>query len=172
MIEPRPSLAVLNGNAALARQHLARCCGSRKWVDAMLSRRPFRDGAHLQHCASECFRGLRGEDWLEAFSHHPRIGELRSAPALDATSRTWAQKEQSGAAQADDQTRAALAEGNRQYEAKFGHVFLVCASGKAGEQMLRVLEERMRNDPQTELAIAAAEQEKITRLRLEKLLSP
>lgn len=165
------AFAVLNGHPDLAREHLARCCGSRRWVEAMLRQRPFRDAAHLYRCASDCWRKLAREDWLEAFSHHPRIGELDSAPALDTTQRAWAQGEQSGAAEADGGVRAALARGNREYEAKFGYVFLVCATGRTGAQMLAWLEERLRNDADTEIAIAAAEQEKITRLRLEKLLS-
>ncbi len=166
------ALDLVNGDAQLSRQHLARCCGSRRWVEAMLGQRPFRDAAHLYQCASDCWRELGREDWLEAFSHHPRIGEPRSAPALDATQREWARKEQSGAAEAEASVRAALAEGNRQYEAKFGHVFLVCATGKSGAQMLDLLKKRLKNDAETELAVATGEQEKITRLRLEKLVCP
>jgi len=166
------SLDLINGDAQLAREHLMRCCGSRSWVEAMLRQRPFRDAAHLYQCASGCWRELKREDWLEAFSHHPRIGEPRSGPALDAKQRQWAQREQSGAAEADASVQAALAEGNRQYQAKFGHVFLVCATGKSGAQMLALLRERLANDAETELAVAAGEQEKITRLRLEKLVCP
>ena len=166
------SLDLINGDDQLARQELMRCCGSRSWVEAMLGQRPFRNAAHLYQCASGSWRELKREDWLEAFSHHPRIGEPRSGPALDATQRQWAQKEQSGAAGAEASVRAALAEGNRQYEARFGHVFLVCATGKSGAQMLALLRERLNNDAETELAVAAREQEKITRLRLEKLVCP
>ena len=159
------SLDLINGDAQPAREHLMRCCDSRSWVEAMLRLRPFKDAAHLYQCASGCWRELKREDWLEAFSHHPRIGQLRRATALE-------QREQSGAAEAEASVRAALAEGNRQYEAKFGHVFLVCATGKSGAQMLALLKERLNNDAETELAIAAGEQEKITRLRLEKLVCP
>jgi len=166
------SLDLINGDDQLACQELMRCCGSRSWVEAMLRQRPFRNAAHLYQCASDAWRELKREDWLEAFSHHPRIGEPRSWPALDATQRQWAQREQSGAAEADASVLAALAEGNRQYEAKFGHVFLVCATGKSGAQMLALLRERLANDAETELAVAAGEQEKITRLRLEKLVCP
>jgi 2-oxo-4-hydroxy-4-carboxy-5-ureidoimidazoline decarboxylase len=166
------SLDLINGDDQLAPQELMRCCGSRSWVEAMLRQRPFRNAAHLYQCASGAWRELKRDDWLEAFSHHPRIGEPRSGPALDSTQRQWAQREQSGAAGAEASVRAALAEGNRQYEAKFGHVFLVCATGKSGAQMLALLRERLANDAETELAVAAGEQEKITRLRLEKLVCP
>jgi 2-oxo-4-hydroxy-4-carboxy-5-ureidoimidazoline decarboxylase len=166
------SLDLINGDAQLAREQLMRCCGSRSWVEAMLRQRPFRNATHLYQCASCSWRGLKREDWLDAFSHHPRIGEPRSGPALDAKQRELAQREQSGAAEADASVRAALVEGNRQYEAKFGHVFLVCATGKSGAQILALLRKRLANDAGAELAVAADEQEKITRLRLEKLVCP
>jgi 2-oxo-4-hydroxy-4-carboxy-5-ureidoimidazoline decarboxylase len=165
-------LDAVNGETEAARERLTRCCGSGRWVTGMLGHRPFRDPAHLYQCAIDCWQQLDREDWLEAFSHHPRIGELRSATGLDSTQRAWAEREQSGAAAAEASVGTALAEGNRQYEAKFGHVFLVCASGKSGAEMLSLLRQRLKNSPETELAIAAREQEKITRIRLEKLLWP
>lgn len=146
-----------------ARRELMRCCGSRAWVEGMLTRRPFRDEALVMKAADDVWTALDRADWLEAFGHHPRIGE-RSAG--------WASEEQAGSAGASLETRAALVKGNEEYERRFRHVFLMCATGKSAEEMLAALEDRMDNDEQTELRIAAGEQTKITRLRLEKLLHP
>jgi OHCU decarboxylase len=167
-----PQLEAFNGDPQTARQHLIHCCGSTRWVEAMLGERPFESPQHLYDCASDCWRKLRREDWLEAFSRHPRIGEAPARRALDAAERLWAEKEQSGAAAAGNSVRAALAEENRPYEDKFGYVFIVCATGKSGEEMLSLLRMRLSNEAEVELAIAAAEQEKITRIRLERLLFP
>lgn len=157
---------------AEARAALTRCCGSARWVDHMLAERPFRDKARLFEAASRHWRALEVADWDEAFSHHPRIGDAaRIAPAAAATA-SWAKSEQAGASRASEDVRAAIAEGNQQYEAKFGRIYLVCATGKSGEELLTILRARLANDPAAELRIAAGEQEKITRLRLEKILSP
>jgi 2-oxo-4-hydroxy-4-carboxy-5-ureidoimidazoline decarboxylase len=96
-------------------------------------------------------------------SHHPRIGDTRAASAAEAG-------EQAGAARAEDAVKAAIAEGNRAYEARFGFIYLVCASGKSGAELLAILRERLENDPETELGVAAGEQAKITALRLDKLI--
>lgn len=173
MKEPRaPQLDAFNRDPRIARRNLIHCCGSTRWVDAMIARVPFEGPKHLYDCASDCWRALRRDDWLEAFSRHPRIGEAPGKRPLDAAERNWAEKEQSGAAAAGDPVRAALAEGNREYEARFGYVFIVCATGKSGEEMLSLLRMRLKNEPEAELAVAAAEQEKITRIRLERLLFP
>ena len=145
----------------VARAALARCCATRRWVDAMLARRPFATDAALFAAAEGVWWGLGREDWLEAFAAHPRIGE-RSHDA-------WAQREQAGVRQAERTTAIALAQGNRDYERRFGHVFLICATGKGADDMLRALARRLVNDPATELRLAAGEQAKITRLRLERL---
>lgn len=165
-------LDALNGDSTGAREQLMRCCGSTRWVDAMLGQRPFRDAKHLYECAGLCWRRLGREDWLEAFSKHPRIGDTRGVHSRRAGERAWAEGEQAGAARAGESVRVELAEKNLTYEAKFGYVFLVCATGKSGEEMLGLLRQRLGHQPEVELAIAAAEQEKITRIRLEKLLSP
>jgi 2-oxo-4-hydroxy-4-carboxy-5-ureidoimidazoline decarboxylase len=135
----------------------------------MLSQRPFRNNQHVYESARLGWRQLSPAAWLEAFSRHPRIGDLSGSRVAD---RAWAEGEQRGAAVADASVRAALAEGNREYEGKFGFVFLICATGKSGLEMLESLRRRQNNNRETELAIAAEEQEKITRIRLEKLLSP
>ncbi len=149
-----------------ARAALTRCCASRRWVDAMLAARPFPSDAALFEAAERAWWALGKRDWLEAFGGHPRIGERGGG--IDA----WARHEQAGMSRAGEETRTALAQGNREYEARFGHVFLICATGQSATDMLGALRARLGNDPATELRIAAAEQAKITRLRLEKLAAP
>jgi 2-oxo-4-hydroxy-4-carboxy-5-ureidoimidazoline decarboxylase len=127
----------------------------------MLAMRPFASDAALFADAERAWWALGREDWLEAFGGHPRIGQH----AADA----WARSEQAGVSGAGEDTRAALAHGNRAYEERFGHVFLICATGKSATELLGALRGRLGNDPATELRIAAAEQAKITRLRLDKL---
>ncbi|WP_231511493.1 2-oxo-4-hydroxy-4-carboxy-5-ureidoimidazoline decarboxylase [Chondromyces apiculatus] len=157
-----------------ARAALQRCCGSHRWVERMLGERPFGTRARLVEAASRHWNALDPADWDEAFSHHPRIGEpgrVAAGAASAAATASWASNEQAGAARSADDVKAALAEGNRAYEARFGRIYLVCATGKSGEELLAILRARLANDPETELRIAVGEQEKITRLRLEKLLS-
>ena len=153
-----------------ARAALERCCGSSRWVEAMVRARPFADRGALVSAAERASIELEREDWLEAFSHHPRIGD---APALSqrfATTSAWAGDEQRGAAAASEQTLEALARRNQAYEQRFGYIFIVCATDKRAVEMLTLLEARLPNDPALELDVAAAEQLKITRLRLDKLL--
>jgi 2-oxo-4-hydroxy-4-carboxy-5-ureidoimidazoline decarboxylase len=156
----------------LAREALARCCGARRWIDAMLVARPFGNRVTLFDAAGRADAALERDDWLEAFAHHPRIGDLEALRSRFAGTAAWAGAEQGGAATASEETLAALAEGNREYERRFGYIFIVCATGKTAGGMLAALRERLGHDPTAELAIAAGEQAKITRLRLEKLLGP
>lgn len=166
------TLAELNTVAEdLARERLLACCGSRRWVEAMVAARPFATKAALLGEATRRWASLAEGDWLEAFTHHPRIGDQTLAGAAAAT-RGWAADEQAGATGAANTVKDALAQANRAYEARFGRVFLVCATGKSAEEMLQICRSRLENDAATELAVAAGEQDKITRLRLEKLLSP
>jgi 2-oxo-4-hydroxy-4-carboxy-5-ureidoimidazoline decarboxylase len=163
-----PDLAALNAlSLEELREALRACCGSSRWVEAVTRQRPFRDEAHLFAAAEHAFVPLQRPDWMEAFSHHPRIGATVAAPP---SGRGWEANEQAGAAKSPEQVKAALAEGNQAYEQRFGHIYLVCATGKTGEQMLELLRARMQNDPEAELEVASGEQQKITRLRLEKLL--
>jgi 2-oxo-4-hydroxy-4-carboxy-5-ureidoimidazoline decarboxylase len=155
-----------------ARDALRRCCGSSRWVERMLAERPFRERERLFEAAARNWSDLGPADWNEAFSHHPRIGDPSSIPAAAASTATWAEGEQAGAAQASDDVKAAIAQGNAEYEARFGRIYIVCATDKSGEELLTILRERLANDPAKELRIVAAEQAKITRLRLEKLLAP
>jgi 2-oxo-4-hydroxy-4-carboxy-5-ureidoimidazoline decarboxylase len=145
-----------------AERELMRCCGSSRWAAAMAGRRPFGNAEQLYRAGDEIWSSLDGADWLEAFAHHPRIGERAAG---------WAKDEQAGTRSASTHTTERLAARNHEYERQFGHVFLVCATGKQADEMLEQLDRRMSNDPATELRVAAAEQAKITRLRLEKLLS-
>ncbi len=166
------TLAQLDGAPeAEAAEALARCCGARAWVRAMLAARPFGDRAALFAAADRADATLADADWLEAFAHHPRIGDVAALRAKFASTAAWAGSEQAGAAAADEATLRALADGNRDYEARFGHIFIVCASGLSAGEMLARLRARLCNDPGAERRIAAGEQAKITRLRLEKLLA-
>ncbi|MBI3298463.1 MAG: 2-oxo-4-hydroxy-4-carboxy-5-ureidoimidazoline decarboxylase [Elusimicrobia bacterium] len=157
-------LAALNALPAdAARAELTRCCGAARWVEGMVKSRPYADKAALHRSAEEQWRALGREDILEAFAHHPRIGASAAAG--------WAKGEQAGVSGAAQETLQAIADGNREYERRFGHIYLVCATGKAAPELLAILERRLKNEPDAELAEAAAEQAKITALRLEKLLS-
>jgi 2-oxo-4-hydroxy-4-carboxy-5-ureidoimidazoline decarboxylase len=147
-----------------ARRLLAGCCGAARWLDGMIAARPFASVAALKQRADAIWRSLGRADVLDAMSHHPRIGEAPKASASEL-------KEQAGAVSAADAVKAAIAEGNRAYEARFGFIYLVCATGKSGEELLAILRARLANDAETELAVAAAEQGKITALRLDKLLA-
>jgi 2-oxo-4-hydroxy-4-carboxy-5-ureidoimidazoline decarboxylase len=164
-------LARLNAlSADEARAALRRCCGSSRWADAMTAGRPYADAQALFSAAERTLSALGREDWLDAFAHHPRIGDRAALAARFAGTRAWSASEQGGVATAGADVLDALAEGNRAYEERFGHVFLVCATGKSADEMLALLRERLSNAPEVELVVAAAEQAKITRLRLEKLL--
>jgi len=145
-----------------AERELSRCCGSSGWSSAMAGRRPFRDEQHLYQAAEETWWALSSPDWLEAFSHHPRIGERAAG---------WARDEQASASGASQKIKDELVKWNNEYERRFGHVFLISAMGKQADEMLQQMERRMNNEPAAELRVAAGEQAKITRLRLEKLLS-
>jgi 2-oxo-4-hydroxy-4-carboxy-5-ureidoimidazoline decarboxylase len=151
-----------------ARAALTRCCGSSRWVDAMLGRRPFSSTAALMGDADAAWAALGRDDFLEAFAHHPAIGSSGGAPALAETA-AWSREEQAKVADAGEETRRRLRAANEAYRARFGYIFIVCATGKSGPEMLALLEARLHNDPERELAIAAGEQSKITKLRLEKL---
>lgn len=146
------------------------CCGATRWAREMARRRPFASRAEVLETAAEVWLALDPEDWDEAFRAHPRIGERKAAPAQSAQAAAWSAQEQAGAATAGDEVAAALAEGNRAYEERFGRIYIVCATGKTADEMLAILRGRLANDPATELHAAAAEQAKITALRLEKLL--
>lgn len=143
---------------------LMACCGCRRWAEAVAAKRPFACPQALYDWAEACWARADEDDIREAISHHPRIGDKA------ALKKKWTGQEQAGAAAASEAAREALARANAEYEKKFGHIFLVCATGKSAEEMLELLRARLGNEPAREIAIAASEQAKIMRLRLEKLL--
>jgi OHCU decarboxylase len=150
---------------------LLTCCGSREWARQLAAQRPFAGTAELLDTADAVWWSLDRKDWLEAFRSHPRIGERTAEAGQTVREKQWSVREQAGLGTSSDATRRALAEGNLAYEARFGHIYLVCAAGKSGEELLAILSQRLANDPETEMRVAAEEQRKITHLRLEKLLS-
>lgn len=150
---------------------LFKCCGSTAWVNKMLPFFPADDMVEILEDAEEQWWQCTEQDWLQAFTHHPKIGDVESLQKKFASTATWASNEQSGAASASQQTLEALAKGNADYEQKFGYIFIVCATGKSAEEMLQLLLERLPNAPAEEIKIAADEQNKITKLRIEKLLA-
>jgi allantoicase len=151
---------------------LRACCGSTAWVQGMMARRPLPSLSDLLQAAEEVWSGLSPKDYLEAFAAHPRIGENQpaTAPASRQAAR-WSDDEQAGVHSANQDVQAGLLQGNRDYEARFGHIYIVCATGKSAPEMLALLQHRLANPPAVELAVAAEEQRKITRLRLHKLVS-
>jgi 2-oxo-4-hydroxy-4-carboxy-5-ureidoimidazoline decarboxylase len=148
-----------------------RCCGSRRWAEAMERGRPYASEPALLAGAERAFDALGREDWLEAFSHHPRIGDRSGLAARFAATAAWSASEQHAVVAAGEDVRGALLRGNREYEARFGHIFIVCATGKSAPEMLELLRARLPNEPAAELEIAAGEQRKITAIRLAKLLA-
>jgi 2-oxo-4-hydroxy-4-carboxy-5-ureidoimidazoline decarboxylase len=165
-------------DADAAARELLRCCGSSRWAERMAVLRPFAGAEALADAAESVFATLDRADWLAAFAAHPKIGAggsgrpggVDGSGSADGPDADWSQQEQAGAAVVPDATRLRLGEANRDYEARFGYIFIVCATGKSAAEMLDVLERRMGNDPETEIRIAANEQRKITHLRLMKLV--
>ena len=150
---------------------LLACCGSTRWASEVAALRPFWDVGQLLRIAGRVWRELGREDWLEAFRAHPKIGESKAERETGKEARRWAEGEQSGARAAAAETLDALTRANREYEERFGFIFIVCATGKSAEEMLGLLRARMTNDPETELRVAAGEQWRITELRLRKFLN-
>lgn len=169
--ESDPLLQYLNGlTSDAAKQVLQRCCGSSRWAARMASRRPFGGRAELFGEAEQIWWHLGDGDWLEAFAHHPEIGaDPEALRARFGAAAAWSESEQAGVAGASEATLAELAEANRAYRDHYGFVFLICASGLSAETMLSALRDRMGGESWAELRIAAGEQAKITRLRLEKI---
>jgi 2-oxo-4-hydroxy-4-carboxy-5-ureidoimidazoline decarboxylase len=152
-----------------AREFLTACCGSARWVERMLSHRPFGSDEQLLAMARQEWFALAPDDWREAFRHHPKIGDREPLRARFPKTVDLSADEQRGVGAASERTLDALAEGNRAYEETFGYIFIVCATGKSAEEMLALLCERLNNDPQDELLIAAGEHAKITELRLRRV---
>ncbi|MBC8259580.1 MAG: 2-oxo-4-hydroxy-4-carboxy-5-ureidoimidazoline decarboxylase [SAR324 cluster bacterium] len=155
--------------AKQARIELLKSCGSQQWTEKMLAARPFSSVAQLSTLAEQFWLSLSKEDYLEAFAAHPKIGDSKP-PDKSKNTEIWTSNEQSGMLSADEQTKLDLITDNQKYEKIFGYIFIVCATGKSAAEMLKFLRFRLKNAPDEELKIAAAEQMKITKLRLNKML--
>lgn len=153
-------------DAGEARRLLTACCGGRRWVEVMLARRPFGSAEELLAGARQAWFALSADDWREAFTHHPRIGDRQALRERFAATAHLSEREQGGVEGASAAVLDRLADANRRYEKRFGYIFIVCATGKSAAGMLALLEARLTNDPETEIQIAAAEQARITELRL------
>jgi len=150
-----------------------RCCGSSKWAESMAAGRPYASEQAVHEAADANWAGVERSDVLEAFSHHPKIGsdinELRKKFAATAT---WSAGEQDAVSAAPEEVLVGLRDGNVAYEDRYGHIFIVCATGKSADEMLEILQKRLGNSPEVEFAIAKGEQAKITHLRLDKMEVP
>jgi OHCU decarboxylase len=153
-----------------AHAEFLKCCGSSEWAKRMRDARPFSNSDEISSKADEIWWKLDVEDWLEAFRAHPKIGEKKAAATQSAQARQWSTQEQSESQKTAAETKEALADGNREYEDRFGFIFIICATGKSAEEILAALTDRLNNGTETELRVAAEEQRKITQLRLQKLL--
>ena len=147
------------------------CCGSNAWARGLAARRPLATLPELLAASDAAWWSVEEADWKEAFDSHPRIGEQHAQAAATNASLRWSAGEQSSAMLSDDAAKARLAEGNRAYEAKFGRIFIVCATGKSAQEMLAILGRRMHNTAEAELHEAAEQQREITHIRLRKWLA-
>jgi 2-oxo-4-hydroxy-4-carboxy-5-ureidoimidazoline decarboxylase len=162
---PASTLAAFNAAPLeAAERDLLACCASARFAKAIADGRPYAEPDALSDAVDTAFAALSWDDIVESMNAHPRIGDRPASAG-------WSAAEQSGAAAAGDQVRQGLAEGNLAYEKHFGHVFLICASGLSGQEMLDQLRARLKNDLQTERTVVRQELLKITQLRLAKLLS-
>ena len=152
-----------------AESSLRNCCGCARWAATVAARRPYANAEALHKTADSVWWKLDRADWLEAFSHHPQIGD-KAARGSD-SARQWAEGEQTGAHLASDDVKTRLARANGAYLEKFGYIYIICATGKTAEGMLAILNQRLQNDHASELSIAAEQQRLITRIRLDKLLA-
>lgn len=151
---------------------LTKCCGAARWVELMMNHFPFESKKEMLQLADKIWNQSCSEkDWLEAFTHHPKIGDTKSLENKFAATKHWAGNEQAGVNKADATIINELLKGNKNYEQEFGFIFIVCATGKSADEMLELLQQRMNNSYEDEIKIAAAEQAKITAIRINKLLS-
>jgi len=152
-----------------AAETFLKCCGSERWAQALADSRPFASDEELLAKADEAFAAMDKTDWLAAFAAHPKIGDIDSLRQKYGNTKDWAQNEQSGVQGTTADVLESLASGNKSYEERFGFIFIVCATGKSAAEMLAILQSRIDNESEKEFGIAAEEQKKITRIRLEKL---
>jgi 2-oxo-4-hydroxy-4-carboxy-5-ureidoimidazoline decarboxylase len=165
-------LTVWNRLPALqAVEEILDCCGSTAWARELVARRPLENESCVIAASDEVWSRLGAQDWTEAFSKHPRIGERKAPRVASLQSAAWSAEEQQNVAASKDEIQSALADANQEYERRFGRVFIVCATGKSASEMLGILRRRLRNNEELELREAAEEQRKITNIRLKKWLS-
>ena len=148
------------------RPALAACCDVPRWVDGILAKRPYGDLATLTVVADQSLRELDDHEVDRALQAHPRIGDRPQGASTEAS---WSRKEQSGVGD-DPEVRQTIAEGNRQYEERFGRVFLICATGLSAQDMLSSLKQRLTHDDATEAAVVHEQLRKIALLRLAKVV--
>ena len=146
------------------------CCCATHWIKGMVNARPFIDSEALFAASEQCFSILNEQDFLQAFEGHPQIGDLSTLQKKYANTSGSASHEQSGMSSAETIVLEEMVQLNKDYLAKFGFIFIVCASGKSALQMLELIKNRMGNERLSELTIAGNEQAKITKIRLEKLV--
>ena len=165
-----PGLRRLNALTRDAAEDVLReVCGARRWAAVVAAARPFAEPAELKAAAESAWDALTHADWTEAFAAHPRIGEDRRVSGGEASA--WSRREQAEMDSAGEPMRSGLARAQREYERRFGWPYIVCATGRTPEEMLADCGIRLANDPEIEIGVAAAEERKIGRLRLAKLLT-
>ncbi len=165
-------LADLNHASTEQASHtFMQCCTSSTWVKKMVAARPFLDVLALKQAADNAWIGLGEQDYLEAFQGHPKIGDVNSLRAKYANTKALAGNEQGLVKEANNETLERLSQGNSDYQAKFGFIFIVCATGKSAKEMSNLLQTRLPNNKAQELINAAEEQRKIFQLRIDKLLA-
>lgn len=154
----------------IKRNFLYQCCGCNRWVEKVLTALPAEDLVDLMEIAEEEWYKCTEADWREAFTQHPKIGDMQSLKTKFSTAHLAA-NEQVSVNQASEQVLQELADFNKIYEEKFGYIFIVFATGKSADEMLSLLKARLNNAPGEEINIAMEEQNKITKLRLEKIFA-
>ena len=165
------TIKTLNGlDSSEAAAQFNLCCGATNWIKIMNQSRPFQNKNEVYQQAESIWFSLSSEDWLEAFTHHPKIGDIDSLRKKFHNTKSISKNEQSGVNDAEKSTLNNLAKSNQLYEDKFGFIFIVCATGKSADEMLALIKMRLNKNADTEMQNAAKEQNKITQLRLEKLL--
>ena len=158
-------------NIDQAQQLLFNCCGSTIWSTKLAARRPFHSIVELKTDADKIWLQCEELEWRDAFLHHPKIGDIKSLAEKFASTKQWASGEQSAVNTAAQNVLTELKGLNDEYEKKFGFIFIVCATGKSAAEILLLLKQRLPNNPEKEIKIAANEQNKITHLRIDKLFS-
>jgi 2-oxo-4-hydroxy-4-carboxy-5-ureidoimidazoline decarboxylase len=160
------------------KQALHGCCSSGRWIGAVAARRPFADAAGLLAASDAAVAGLSEADLSDALAGHPRIGDRRvqaergvsGGSSPQASTAGWSGQEQAGVRDADASLRQALDEGNAEYERRFGHIYLACATGRSATELLAFLRERLGNDQEKEWSVVRSELAKINQIRLRKLI--